>query len=502
MQGRTSKSAERRFIDPAQSARLLAAMPPHAHEAEVALLGSLLVDPRVTGDVLQLVREGDEFFRPAHRAIFAAISQIYERTASVDIVQVTQLLKDRGQLEDVGGVDYLVSLAEGVPSASHALEFARTVRDKATLRELIDAAGQILAEAHSSSEEVPAVLEAAEARIFSIAQRRETGGAAEMRVLIDETLKMLESADGRQVTGVSTGFSDIDELTCGFQRGEMIVVAARPSMGKTALALNLMERISAQGVPVAIFSLEMSRQALVQRLLCARAGVDGQKLRRGMLRESDMERLIQAADSLRQCRIFIDDTASLTSLALRSRARRLRDKHGIGAVFIDYLQLMTSGKRAENRQIEVSEMSRSIKALAREIDAPVICLSQLNRGTEDRTGHRPRLSDLRESGSIEQDADVVMLLHREDYYHIGDEEWKDSNPDKVGLAELIVAKQRNGPTATVRLVWDSASTAFKDFSRAESGIGSGYVSASPSAVGRAYSSGERDGDDREDDLPV
>ncbi|MSR19211.1 MAG: replicative DNA helicase [Phycisphaerales bacterium] len=495
-----SSAANPRPVDKADVARLLDAMPPHAIEAEISLLGSLLVNPAVVGDVVQVIHSPDDFFRPIHRTIYATIIELYERNPSIDIVQLSQLLKDRGVLEEIGGIDYLVALAEGVPSAAHAMEFAKAVRDKATLRELIDAASEIVHDAHRAGEDAPAVLEAAEQRVFSIAQKRETGGVADMRQLLEQTLKMIEESEGRSLTGLPTGYAELDDLTCGLQAGEMVVIAARPSMGKTALALNLMEKVAAAGHPVAMFSLEMGRQALVQRILCARAGVDSQRLRRGSLRSEDLQRLSRAAESLQACAIYIDDTPALSVLGLRSRARRLREKFGIEAVFVDYLQLMTSGRRSESRQVEVSDISRGIKALAREISAPVICMAQLNRATEDRREHRPRLSDLRESGSIEQDADVVMLLHREEYYHLAEPDWLDANPDKAGLAELIVGKQRNGPTGTIKLSWNSASTSFQDMSSSITTPSVSYGADAVRAPSINWGSRSAPGDD--DDLPV
>ena len=255
-------------------------------------------------------------------------------------------------------------------------------------------------------------------------------------------------------------------MTSGLQSGEMIIIAARPSMGKTALALNLAEQIAMQGAAVGFFSLEMGKQQLVQRLLCARSGIDSHRLRRNMLRSSDFRMLMTACDELMAAPIYIDDTPGMTLLQVRAKARRMKQKHDIKAVFIDYLQLMSLGSRIESRQVEVSEMSRGVKAMARELEVPVICLSQLNRATEDRSGHRPRMSDLRESGSIEQDADVVAMLHREAYYHLGDDAWFDANQDKENLAELIIAKQRNGPTGSLKLTWDSSATRFRDHSSA------------------------------------
>ncbi|MFM7052949.1 MAG: replicative DNA helicase [Planctomycetota bacterium] len=442
-------------------AALFGAQPPVALEAEMGLLGAVLWDPKVVGDVLQIVRTGDDFSSPRHGRIYDSIVELYDRHASVDLVMLNQLLKDRGLVDAVGGVEYLVQLAEGVPSAANATHWARIVREKATLRELIAAAGEILSDAHTSREGAQDVLESAEQRIFRIAQKREQGSVSSANELVDETMRLLEQSEGKGFAGVRSGFVEFDEMTNGMQRGEMLILAARPSMGKTALALNMLEQVARIGTPALMFSLEMGRQQLIQRMLCALGQIDGQRMRRHMLGSDDYRRLMGACGDLSKLPIYIDDTPGLTLLAMRSKARRMKERFGIGFIAIDYLQLMTAGGKVESRQLEVSEISRGIKAMARELEVPVLCLSQLNRAAEQREGHRPRMSDLRESGSIEQDADVVMMLHREEYYHRNDPNWADENPDKVGTGELIVAKQRNGPTGTVNLVWDGNTTRFK-----------------------------------------
>ncbi len=490
--GATGRGDSAPRVDPQEAARLLKAMPPNAPEAEMALLGSMLIEPGAIGDVVGIVRNADDFFQDKHRTIYSTMVEIYDRTASVDVVRLNQTLSDRQVLEAIGGLEYLIQLSESVPSAQFATEYARAVRDKATLRQLIDASGSTVHDAFHSTEEAQMVLETAEQRIFSIAQNRESTPFADLPQLLRETMESLQSRDGSGLTGLASGFEDVDEMTSGLQRGEMLIVAARPSMGKTALALNMMEGVALAGQPVAMFSLEMGRQQLVQRLLCAKAGVDGQRLRRGTLQAEDNRRLVAACDALQSSKIFIDDTAGLTLLQLRSKARRMKEKFDIGCIFIDYLQLMSSGSRSESRQVEVSEISRGIKAMARELNVPVVCLSQLNRAAEQREGHRPRMSDLRESGSIEQDADVILMLHREEYYHQGDPEWSETNLDKVGMAELIFAKQRNGPTGVVKLVWDQNSTCFRSYSPLSAPAGVEYRSFEPR--GGAYGSGR-------DDLP-
>jgi len=501
-----SRSTRRERSPAPDVARLFEAIPPAAVEAEMGLLGAMLWDHRVIGDVVPILRGGDDFFRPAHRALYETMVELYDQVASLDLVQLNQRLVDKAILEEVGGLDYLVRLAEGVPSAANAAHYARIVREKATVRELIVAAGEILQEAHGAGEPAQELLERAEQRIFQIAQRREPAAASELRELIHETMRLIQESDGRHLTGVTSGFVDLDEMTSGFQKGEMIILAARPSMGKTALALNFVESMAMAGHPTLLFSLEMGKQQLVQRMLCARGKVDGQRVRRNMLRAEDYQRLIAACDELSKAKILIDDTPGMTLLAMRSKARRMRERHGIEAVVIDYLQLMSAGTRVESRQIEVSEISRGIKAMARELAVPVICLSQLNRAAEQREGHRPRMSDLRESGSIEQDADVVMMLHREEYYHKSDPDWAEQNPDRVGLAELILAKQRNGPTGTVEMVWDSNSTSFRSISYAvppgsRSGSGSGSGSRSGAGGGAPPRAPVRMSDD-DDGIPI
>lgn len=450
---------QRPTFEPRQGelAKLFEKLPPHAHEAEAALLGSMILDWRVTGEVVQILKGADDFYKPAHAAIYEALVELYDAHQSIDLVQLNQRLRDKQQLETVGGVDYLVELAESVPSAASAGYYAQIVRDKAVLRHLIDAAGHILYDCYNASDPAQELLEKAEQKVFEL---RATGGEQDASLvgqLAQEVYARLEAEDGHLVTGLETGFNDLDELTNGLQNGEMIIVAARPSMGKTAFALNIAEYLAmVNKQPCAIFSMEMSRQQLAQRLLCSRSGVDAQRLRRNMLSGDDFGLLVKAVGELSEAPLYIDDTPGLTLLGLRAKARRLASRYDIKAVFVDYLQLM-SQPGAESRQQEVSTISRGIKALARELNVPVVCLSQLNRSPEGREGHRPRMSDLRESGSIEQDADVVTMLHREDYYHRGDEEYTDTN-----TAEVIIAKQRNGPTGVVKLQFNGQTTRFNN----------------------------------------
>ncbi len=459
--------------------RLMEALPPHALEAEGSLLGSILIDPTVLNDVQLILHGTDDFFKKANGTIYTLMAELYDKYETVDLVQLEQVAKDRNLLDAVGGVEYLVKVAQAVPSAASASHYARLVKEKSTVRQLIAAAGEILHDSYTRPEDPIEILSEAERRIFSIAQQSEQRHAEQLDDLLNDAIRQLEENDGRIITGVSTGYPNLDEITSGLQPGEMVIVAARPSMGKTALALNIAENIAMRDVPVGLFSLEMSRQQLVQRLLSSRASVSGHSIRRNMLSDRDMAAIIQAADDLMRRPLFIDDTPSLSITQLRAKARRLKQSHDIGVVLVDYLQLMTSGKRAESRQQEVSEISRGVKALARELNVPVICLSQLNRAAEQREGHRPRMSDLRESGSIEQDADVVAMLHRESYFHLNDQAWMEANEDKHNLAELIIAKQRNGPTATVKLTWDNSCTRFHDWTDISPPSGSGYAAVVP-----------------------
>ena len=486
--------------------RLFEKLPPHSPEAEMALLGAMILDPKVTGDVIGIVKTPDAFYNEANGVIFAALVQLYDRHQAGNLVMLADLLRDKDVLKDVGGPEYLKRLAAETPSVAAAPYFAKIVADKYKLRRLIAAAGHIAFEAYHSGDVGPEaareIIDAAEQRIFEIAQEEQTADAQSLAELVQIEYDKLEALHGKGVSGIRTYFDDLDELTSGLQPGEMIIIAARPSMGKTAFALNLAQQIAIGGtpetvaggrggekVPVGFFSLEMSKGSIAQRLLSAQARISGHKMRSGRLTPDDYEALIAACGQLAEAPIYIDDTPGLTVLMLRARARRMVALYGVRCIMIDYLQLMSAPQAArESRQVEVSAISRGIKALARELNIPVVCLSQLNRGPESREANRPRMSDLRESGSIEQDADVVMLLHREEYYHIGDPNWAEENPDKVGVAEVIVAKQRNGPTDSVQLKWDSETMRFKNYAGYRSGP-PGYASDPGGYVGGGYASG-------------
>ncbi|USN99245.1 MAG: replicative DNA helicase [Phycisphaeraceae bacterium] len=495
--------------------KLFGKLPPHSEEAEIALLGSLMLDASVIGDIIMHVSKGEQFYSQKHAQIFQAMLDLHNETRTIDLVPLTELLKARGVLESAEGTEFLVSLAEAVPSARNAVHYAKIVADRSRLRRLISTAGEIMHLAFNTGESADSqgaeIVDTAEQMIFEIASEGETQGPEKLSDLLKAEIVRIEmQAEGKGVSGTPTGFSDFDEMTGGLQPGEMVILAARPSMGKTALSLNMAEQIAFGGrtpwsprheggdpAPVGFFSLEMSREALVQRLLSARSGINAHKIRTGELGGDGMsameawKRIHEAAAELYEAPLFIDDSPGLTILQLRAKARRMAERHGLKAIVIDYLQLLTApGAARESRQVEVSTISRQIKALARELRIPVLCLAQLNRGAEQRERNRPRMSDLRESGSIEQDADVVMLLHREAYYHKDDEEWLNDpdNEEKLNLTELIIAKQRNGPTGVVKLTWDDSIVRFKNHDwRHASYAGGGGASYAPSPSGTAPS---------------
>jgi replicative DNA helicase len=435
---------------------------PESLEAEAAVLGSMMLDPECIGLVVQKIRT-EVFYRLEHQMMFDAIIALWEKSGNdFDLVLLRDELKKRNQLEEIGGPEYLAKIAEAVPSSANVEHYLQIVKEKQMLRELIAAAGEVMTDAFETSGDVSDKLDRAEQKIFNVTQKKITGSAMAIKDLLTQAFEAIEKREGHRVTGLPTGFAELDDLTCGLQNSEMIVIAGRPSMGKTSLAMNIAEHIGADNdIPVAIFSLEMSRQQLVERILCSRARVDSQLVRKGIQSENWYQSLVDVAGELSKKPIYVDDTPAITPLELRGKARRLRAQHGMRCIIIDYLQLMSLGTRVESRQQEVSEMSRYLKALARELGIPVVVLSQLNRAPEGREDHRPRMSDLRESGSIEQDADVVILLHREDYYHRGEhDDYQETN-----TAEIIVAKQRNGPTDTIELVFNGTYTHFDDKSR-------------------------------------
>jgi replicative DNA helicase len=432
-------------------------LPPHSVEAEMCLLASMMldVDKSMAGEIVQVV-DRDSFFQADHQIIYDILVKLYEQNRPIDAMILREELGKRQLLNEVGGVAYIAAILNTVPSAAHGVHYAGIVREKALLRQLISASNEILRDAYAPHEQAEIVLDKAEKRIFEIAQKKVGNSTAAMEDVLHEVFAMIESRGQR---GVETGFFELDDMLNGLQNGEMIIVAARPSMGKTALAMNIIEHVAADNrLPCAVFSLEMSKQQLAQRMLCSRGEIDAHKLRKGLLQSQEYQHLANVVGELAKAPIWVDDSAGLTPLELRAKCRRLKLQHDIKVIMIDYMQLMDN-PGVESRQQQISEISRAIKAVARELSVPVIALSQLNRQSEGRDGHRPRMSDLRESGSIEQDADVIMLLHREDYYRMSE---PDFQPDNI--AEVIIAKQRNGPTGTVKLTFLNKSTRFANLS--------------------------------------
>ncbi len=430
-------------------------LPPQDVDAERSVLGAMLLEENAVTDVVALVAP-DDFYRSAHARIFEGMLALYERNEPIDEVTVAAQLKATSQLEGVGGAAYLASLTERVPTAANAVHYARIVRERALARRLIHAATSIATSGYEGNAEVDVLLDQAEAKIFEITSAREHRAFTPLKEVVKEAFKRIEKLYERKeaVTGVPTGFVDLDRLTSGLQASDLIIVAGRPSMGKTAFALNCgLNAALRHSTPVAVFSLEMSKEQLVMRMLCSEARIDGQRLRGGFLKDSDWPKLAKAAGMLAEAPLYIDDTGALSILEMRAKARRLQAEKGLGLVVVDYLQLMRGRSSNEGREREISEISRGLKALAKELTVPVVALSQLNRSLEQRQDKRPMLSDLRESGAIEQDADVICFVYRDEYYNA-------DSPDK-GLAEIIVGKQRNGPTDTVKLKF------FKDFIRFE-----------------------------------
>jgi replicative DNA helicase len=458
--------------------------PPHSIEAEQSVLGGLLLDNVAWDRIADVVTAGD-FYRHDHRLIYQAIGRLLEANKPADVVTVFEALQSAGRIEEAGGLAYLNALAQNTPSAANIRRYAEIVRDRAVLRRLVTVGDEIATSALApQGRDTKSILDEAESKIFQIAEEGARGrqGFVEMDRLLTQVVEriqeLFERANPSDVTGVPTGFTDLDRITAGFQKGDLVILASRPSMGKTALALNIVQHAAIEhNVGVAIFSVEMSKDQLVQRLLCSEGLVDAQRLRRGQLRDEDYPKLARAAGLLGTAPVWIDDTAALSPLAMRSKARRLKAEHDIGMVVVDYLQLMQGPSGAENRQQEISQISRSLKALAKELDVPVLALSQLSRAPEQRGGEhrRPQLSDLRESGAIEQDADVVCFIFRQEFYD-GPVDPK-TNESIEGLAELIVSKQRNGPTGVVKLFFKKEFTRFDNFSPREPAGGAGAAGA-------------------------
>ena len=435
---------------------------PWSQEAEQAVLGAMILDQDACLRAAELL-DYAMFYKEAHRRLFRAMTALTEQRAVIDHVTLRDELIRRSELDSVGGMEYIAEVVDSVASAANLEHHTKIVKDKSILRRLIEASTKTITEAYDAKLPSGELVDQAEARIFRISQERRADGFTRIKEMLWPAMERIETLQksGKTVTGVPSGFSDLDEMTSGFQPSELVIVAARPSMGKTAFCLNIGTHAADQGHSVAIFSLEMSKDSLVQRMLCAEARVDSQLVRRGLLRDRDFTNLARAAGILQQCKVWIDDTPALTLLEMRSKARRLKTESELGMVIVDYLQLMRSPEYAENRVQEVSDISRSLKALARELEIPVVALSQLSRASEQRGGdRRPQLSDLRDSGAIEQDADLVIFIHRPEYYDREDE-------SKRGIAEVMLSKNRNGPTGDVTLRFTREYTRFDNYSSRE-----------------------------------
>ena len=421
-------------------------IPPQNLDAEQSVLGAMLIDKEAVVKAIQILNSED-FYRDANGHIFEAVSNLFNRNEAVDLITLSEEMRQSGLLDQVGGVSYVAGLANSVPTAANVEYYARIVVEKSLLRKLISVSTRIAQMGYEGEEDTEALLDKAEQMIFELAQRKTRSGFAQLKNVLMETFERIEFLHQNKggITGIPSGFTDMDKLTSGFQPSDLIIVAARPSMGKTALCLNIAQYAAVRkNQPVAVFSLEMSKEQLVTRMLCADAMVDQQKVRTGQLSDDDWQRLTRASNPLSLAPLFIDDTPGITVTEMRAKCRRLKAEHGLSMIVIDYLQLMQGRKKNENRQQEISEISRSLKLLAREVQAPVIALSQLSRAVEQRQDKKPMMSDLRESGSLEQDADLIMFIYRDEYYHPEESE-------KKSQAEIIIAKQRNGPVGSVDL---------------------------------------------------
>ena len=431
-------------------------IPPHNEEAERSVLGAVMLNKDVLSEVLEEVT-ADDFYNESHKEIFRAIWELYKDNTAVDMLTVCEELKKRKSLDMAGGRAYIATLTSEVPSTANAVEYAKIVAEKATLRQMIKTSEDVTEKGYAAKMAAGEILDYAESGIFKIAQKRQKNDYAKIQDVLLTNIKIIDAAaqNKDKIVGIPTGFKDIDEKTSGLQRSDLIIVAARPAMGKTAFALNIAQQSAVKaGSSVIIFSLEMSKEQLGQRLLAMQARVEMQKLKQGDLDRKDWDRITMALDELNNTKIVIDDTPGISLMEMRNKCRRLKAEQGLDLVVIDYLQLMSLQGKTDNRQQEISTISRNLKLLAREMDCPVIVLSQLSRAPEQRQDHRPILSDLRESGSIEQDADIVIFLYRDDYYN--------ENTDKPGVCEVNIAKHRSGPTDKVELTWVSRYTKFSD----------------------------------------
>lgn len=434
--------------------KLITRIPPHDIEAEQAVLGGLMIDKDVVANVVEILKIED-FYRDDHKEIFSAILDLYEISNPIDVLSVKEKLRTKGVLEAVGDIEYLTLLTDKIPTTANIEYYARNIEEKSILRRLIKSSNEILSLGYEASEEVSIILDQAEKKIFDILDKRNVKGFSPIKEVLLESFNKLEELYNSKghITGIPTGFTDLDVKTAGLHNSDLILIAARPALGKTSFVLNIAANAAIHAkAPVAVFSLEMSKEQLTNRMLSCEAMVDSNKIKTGKLEDDDWPKIARALGPLSQAPIYIDDTPGITINDIRAKCRRLKLEKGLKLVIIDYLQLMQGRGKSESRQQEVSEISRSLKILAKELDVPVVTLSQLSRAPDARADHRPVLSDLRESGAIEQDADIVMFLYRDDYYN--------PETDKKNIAEIIIAKHRNGSTGTVELVWLGQYTKF------------------------------------------
>ena len=434
---------------------------PHNLEAERSVLGAILVHNDAFNTAAQVI-DGRDFYRDAHRRIFDRMVTLSERREAIDFITLKEELSRGGELDDVGGPAYIASLVDGVPRATNVEYYAKIVKEKATLRNLIYAANKILANAYEGDQESDLILDEAESSIFAVADDRLKAGFVAMRDLVNDSFPKIEQLfeHKRLITGVPTGFADLDEMTRGFQPGDLVIIAARPSMGKTSLVLNAAQHVAVQpNMIVGFFSLEMSKESLFIRLLTSEAQIDSHRLMSGAIGQKDYGKISHALETLSAMKLHIDDTANIGVLEMRAKARRLKSEHGLSMLAVDYIQLMTGRGRFENRTLELASISRSLKGLAKELKVPIVALSQLSRAPETRSDHRPQLSDLRESGALEQDADVVMFIFREEQYRDAE---GNPNQEAEGTAEIIIGKQRNGPVGTAKLAFIKEHTRFEN----------------------------------------
>lgn len=433
-------------------------LPPQALEAEQSVLGAVLIENDALLKAIEHIAEED-FYRESHRKIFRAMIELFEKNEAIDLITVSEVLSRKGELEAVGGAQFLGMLASTIPTAANVLYHSKIIKDRALMRSLLRTTAEITGRVYEEQLDADEMLDVAEKMIFDISERRLKTSFFSLKDLVKDSFKMIEDLHDRKelITGVPSGFTDLDMLTTGFQQGDLIIIGGRPSMGKTAFSLNIAQHVSIETrAPIAVFSLEMSKKQLVLRMLCSEARVDSNSVRKGFIGKGDWHKLTSAAGRLMEAPIYIDDSSNISVLEMRAKARRLKKEHGLSLVIVDYLQLMRGRGSFERREQEISDISRSLKALAKEIEVPVIALSQLNRAVEQRQEKKPTLADLRESGAIEQDADVILFLYRDEIYDR-------KNLDKKGKAEVLVAKQRNGPTGIVNLTFRADCTRFENF---------------------------------------